>query len=116
TCLKELLHQATTGCRSDELREFLSLLDFAKSAHAQLIPPLRTAYGLFVDDYLSDEIGNCQSASDYQTLIDDVSALGDRLGVGVERQLEQIQEALDEYEANEEARADHMMDEYKERG
>jgi hypothetical protein len=114
-CEGEVVESAAAGCTSSELRDLLGYYAVNDAAPSALKPSLTKAYDSFANDYLSDELGNCQSESDYDTLVSDLKYFGEILGVDVDSHISTVRERLEEHLEYEEQRADHNMDEYKER-
>ena len=115
SCVPDMIESAAQSCRSDELREILVLFEPDDNSPHPLKSTMQEAYEKYVENYLSDEISNCQSETDYQTLIDDLEYFGRVLNVDVDYHVASVREQLEEFTIYEEQRADHMMDEYKER-
>ena len=109
-----ILSEARTGCRVDELRELLSVIDTSDRAN----PAMATAQASFAQferHHFSEELSDCRSREQFDGLIEDLELFRDELGVDVERLIERVGEAKAEFEENEDAYADHMQDEWKER-
>lgn len=60
-------------------------------------------------------MGECRSLDQFNSLIEDLELFREELAVNVDRLLEQVLQAKDEFEAHEDGHADHMGDEWKER-
>lgn len=114
SCIPDMIESATLSCTSGELRQVLLLFETDDNSPHPLTSTMEEAYEKYVANYLSDEISNCQSETDYQGLIDDLEYFGRVLSVDVDYHVASVQEQLDEFINYEEQRADHMMDEYKE--
>ena len=76
---------------------------------------VRLAFDGYRRSFFEDEVRECRSREEIAGLIEDVEFFRDELSVDVAPLLEKLEEVLAEYEENEEARADHMQDEWKER-
>lgn len=62
------------------------------------------------------ELSECRSREQFDGLVEDLELFRDQLGVEVSALIERVEEAKAEFEENEDAYADHMEDEWKERG
>ncbi|MCU0732867.1 MAG: hypothetical protein MUE84_14950, partial [Hyphomonas sp.] len=113
-CAGELVASAEYSCGSNELRALLEQYEDAQKPSHPLKASLRTAFDGFLGSYLSDEISNCQSEQDFDSLIDHLEYFGRTFAVDVDNQIASVTEARDEYVDYEEQRADQQMDEYKE--
>jgi Restriction endonuclease len=109
-----ILSEAITGCRADELRELLSVLDTSEPS-APAVMAARESFAHFEQHQFGEELRGCRSLEHFDGLIEDLHLFRDELGVNVERLIERVEEAKGEFEENEAARADHMEDEWKER-
>ncbi|OYY77730.1 MAG: hypothetical protein B7Y43_08865 [Sphingomonas sp. 28-62-20] len=112
-CAVELIASAENSCGSSELRALLWQYENSLAISHPLKASLKKAFDKFLNRYLSDEIGNCQSNLDYQELIDSLEYFGQTFGVSTESEIGTVREALDEYLNYEEQRADQAMDEYR---
>jgi hypothetical protein len=111
-----LLEEINRGhCRSDELREVISILDPSDALDHSMITAARTAFDVYRRSHFAEDLRECRSLDQFDGLIEDLELFKEELGVNVDRLLEQVQEEKDEFEAHEDARADHMQDEWKER-
>jgi hypothetical protein len=113
-CAGELIASAEHSCGSNELRALLDQYENSLATSHPLRTSLKKAFDGFVQGYLSDEIGNCQSSQDYDALIDNLEYFGRTFGVSVDYEVGRVREALDEHTDYEEQRADQAMDEYRE--
>jgi len=111
---ERLVEQAQLGCRSDELREIVSVLDLEGPENAATLTALQAAFEALRAS-IASEIRDCRKDDDFKGLKEDYELFASSLRVDVSRELEQLQEAYSEYNDYEEQRADQMMDEYKER-
>ena len=62
-----------------------------------------------------DELRECRSREQFDSLTEDLELFRDQLGVSVSSLLAKIEIKMNEFEENADAYADHMQDEYKER-
>jgi hypothetical protein len=110
-----LIDEAQTGCLADELRELITVIDTSSESTPDAIAA-RTAFEKFRDDHFRNDLSECRSSSEYDALIDDLEWFRDQLKVDVDSMIEQVEEAKFEHSENEDAYADSMEDEWKERG
>ncbi|MCS3479373.1 hypothetical protein M2212_006219 [Bradyrhizobium elkanii] len=107
-----LVGEAQRGCRSDELREVVSVLDLDGADDANKLDGLRAAFENS-RHAIEAEIRDCRNAQDFKGLEEDLELFASRLGVDVSYELERLHEANSEFDDYEEQRADAMMDEYR---
>ena len=107
-----LVGEAQRGCRSDELREVIIVLDLDGPEDTDKLDGLRAAFENS-RDAIGSEIGNCRKAGDFKGLEEDLELFASSLGVDVSHELERLQEAHSEFDDYEEQRADAMMDDYR---
>jgi hypothetical protein len=112
--IEQLVRQAQVFCRSDELREIVSVLDLEEPENAAILAALRAAFENSRHE-IASEIGECRKEDDFKGLRDDYELFASTLGINVSLELEKLEEAYSEYTDYEEQRADQMMDEYKDR-
>jgi hypothetical protein len=110
--IEQLVRQAQVCCRSDELREIVSVLDLEEPENAAILAALRAAFENSRHE-IASEIGKCRKEDDFNGLRDDYELFASSLGVQVSLELEKLEEAYSEYTDYEEQRADQMMDEYR---
>lgn len=111
---ERLVEQAQIGCRSDELREIMSVLDLEGPANAQRLAALQAAFENSRYQ-IASAIDECRREGDFKGVRDDYELFASTLGVDISEELERLDAAHSEYSDYEEQRADQMMDEYKER-
>ncbi|WP_316192525.1 MULTISPECIES: restriction endonuclease [unclassified Bradyrhizobium] len=107
-----LVCEAQRGCRSDELREVVSVLDLDGPDNADKLDRLRGAFENS-RQAIGAEIGSCRKEQDFKGLEEDFELFASCLGVDVSEEMERLQEAYSEYDGYEEQRADAMMDDYR---
>jgi hypothetical protein len=112
--ITSLVAQAQRGCRSDELREIIGVVDLEGPENAGTLAALQAAFEYCRQD-IASEIGKCRKEDELKGLEEDYELFASSLGVDVSGELERLHEAFSEYNDYEEQRADQMMDEYKER-
>lgn len=111
--LDAVLEEARTGCRSDELRELLGVVDTRDAGREVAIA--RESFAKYQRQYFSDELSECRSRERYSGLIEDLELFRDELGVDVDAMIQRVEEANAEFEEHEDQYADHMQDEWRER-
>lgn len=110
-----LIEDVQSGCRSDELRELIGVIDTSDADSDTALAAARTAFDAYRQSMFQYELRDCRSREQFDGLTKDLEHFRDRLGVDVSTLLQKVQEAKDEFEEHEDAYADHMQDEYKER-
>ena len=111
--LDAVLEEARTGCRADELRELLGVVDTEQTEREVAIA--RESFAKYQQDYFSEDLSECRSREQFSGLIEDLELFRDQLGVDVRAMIERVEQANAEFEENEDQYADHMQDEWKER-
>ena len=110
-----LLEDVQNGCRSDELRELISVIDTSEEDTDSALSAARAAFDAYCVGTFQDELRECRSRDQFDGLAEDLELFRDHLGVDVSSLLTKVEEAKAEFEAHEDAYVDHMQDEYKER-
>ncbi len=113
TVLVAVLEEARTGCRSDELRELLGVVDTRDAGREVAIA--RESFAEYQRRHFSDDLNDCRSLEQYSGLIEDLELFRDELGVDVDALIQRVEEANAEFEEREDYYADHMQDEWRER-
>jgi hypothetical protein len=108
-----ILNAARRGCRAEELRELLGVLD--AGTDLVIMEAAQTSFASFEQKYFSDDLWECRSQEQFDSLVEDLELFRDKLGANVERLVERVKEAEAEFAAQENDRGDHMRDEWKER-
>ncbi len=111
--LDAALEEARTGCRADELRELLGVVDTDQANREVAIA--RESFAKYQRDYFSEDLSECRSREQFSALIEDLELFRDELGVDVRALIERVEQANAEFEEHEDQYADHMQDEWKER-
>ncbi|WP_296082280.1 restriction endonuclease [uncultured Agrobacterium sp.] len=111
---KGLIESAEAGCRLDELREIVSVVDLEGPENAAVLSTLQTVFEVCRGS-IDSEIGDCSKDDDFKGLEEDLELFETALGVDVSQEKEMLEEALSKHVDYEEQRADQMMDDYKER-
>lgn len=104
----------SAGCRSDELRELIDVLDLS-GVDLGAVQALRAGVAKFLDAGLDDDLRECRSVEQFDGMLEDLELFREELGVDVAPSLERVQLAKSEYMEQEDAYADSMQDEWKER-
>lgn len=111
--LDAALEEARTGCRSDELRELIGVVNTKDAAREVAIA--RESFTKYQRDYFSEDLRGCRSREQFSGLIEDLELFRDELGVDVVSMIHRVEEANTEFEEDEDRYVDHMQDEWKER-
>lgn len=111
--LDAVLEVARTGCRSDELRELLGVVDTRYAGREVAIA--KESFAEYQRQHFTDDLGECRSPEQFSGLIEDLELFRDELGVDVDAMIQRVEEANAEFEEHEDRYADHMQDDWKER-
>ena len=111
--LDAVLEEARTGCRADELRELLGVVDTDQTERETAI--VRESFTKYQQDYFSEDLSECRLREQFSGLIEDLEFFRDQLGVDVRAMIERVEQANAEFEEHEDEYADHMQDKWKER-
>jgi hypothetical protein len=112
--LHALALAASAGCRSDELRELLSVIE-PEDTTAELTEVLQDAARVYRNRYFRDDLRECKSESDFDGLEEDLATIAERTKVNLEGPLDALRENKAEYEDRQSAYADQQHDEWKDR-
>ncbi len=85
-----LLNEVRDGCRSDELRELIGVLD-TKGSDDVGMPAARAAFKAYRKSTFGEEVRECRSREQFQGLIEDLELFRDQLGVDVAPLLEKLE-------------------------
>ncbi len=110
-----LVEDVQSGCRSDELRELIGVIDTSEADADEALSPARMAFQAYCQTMFQGELRECRAREQFDALSEDLELFHEQLGVDVSSLLTEVEEAKSEFEEHEEAYADHMQDEYKER-
>lgn len=112
-----LLSEMQSGCRADELRDILNAMDsISFTCHSEhIITAARAGFQRFVEDHFDNDLRDCRSTEKFDELIEDLELFGRRLDVDIEHLVNRVADAKGEYEDHQEAYADQMQDDWKER-
>jgi len=106
--------EASGGCRSDELRELLSVIEPEDTAD-ELTELLQNAAKVYRGRYFSEELRECKSESDFDGLEENLVTIAERTKVNLEGPLNSIRENKAEFEDRQSSYADQQYDEWKDR-
>jgi hypothetical protein len=112
--LYTLALEASGGCRSDELRELLSVIE-PEDTTDELTELLQTAARVYRGRYFSQELRECRSESDFDGLEEDLVTIAGLTKVNLEGPLHSIRENKAEFEDHQSSYADQQYDEWKDR-
>ena len=112
--LRDMVFGAVSeGCSSDALREATRLLD--DPPLEEHLDAFRLGFTAYIEHYFYQELSECRSYDQFQGLNGDLASLKQVLDIETHSLVERVEEALHEFEENEERKADALEDEYKER-
>jgi Restriction endonuclease len=112
--LDVLALEASGGCRSDELRELLGVIEPADTTD-ELTELLQIAARVYQGRYFSEELRECKSESDFDGLEEDLATIAERTFVNLEGPLHAIHEKKAAFEDYQNSQADQQYDEWKDR-
>ena len=101
------------GCRSDELREAIRLLDDPPADND--FDALRAGYAMYIEHYFSSERLECRSDEEFDGLIEDLTLFEKTLDVETEGSVAEVEEARQEFQESEERYHDAYANDYKDR-
>lgn len=110
-----LVEEVQDGCRSDELRELIGVIDTSEADTDAALSSARSAFDAYCGGLFQTELSECRAREQFDGLTEDLELFRDQLGVDVSSLIEKVEEAKNEFEEHEDAYSDHMQDEYKER-
>lgn len=108
-----ILNAASGGCRADELREVITVIDTSTPDTPDAVSA-RAIFEKFSADYFSDDLSACSDNKEYSGLVQDLEFMREHLKVDVDYLLERVEEASAEHNENEERRADSMYESWRE--
>ena len=109
-----LVAEASTGCRSDELREVLHAVE-PKELDAEQVALLKTAASVYREQRFSSELRDCGNESQFDELEEDLAIIANRTGIDLEGQVHAVLQAKAELEDQQAEHEDRLRDEWKER-
>jgi len=104
---RRLLQEAELGCRSDELREIIRVVDLEGPENAAILARLQRAFRGF-GETIETEVRNCNDSDDLQSLEEDLELFARTLGVEVGNMLDRVREAYSRYEERGERRGSQV--------
>jgi hypothetical protein len=110
-----LVEDVQCGCRSDELRNLIGVIDTSAADADGALSAARSAFDAYRLSTFQQELRDCRSGAQFDGLVEALELFRQELGVNVSSLLARVAEAKNEFEEQEDAYADHMQDEYKER-
>ena len=109
-----IVQEVSSGCWSQELASVVEYLDETGSMPDALFGRLRSALENFMTGYhLADEMADCSSSTQCNELATRLQSLGERLGLDVTPELAEVMEKKEQFEEEEDIRADMAMDDWK---
>ncbi|OQS30432.1 restriction endonuclease [Chromobacterium violaceum] len=111
--VRALVMEASTGCRSDELRELLNAVE-PEDLDDELNDRLNTAAKVYCAHYFGDELRECKSESEYDALEQDLVAIAKKTNINFEGPINSIRETKAEFEEHQAAYEDQAYEEWKE--
>ncbi len=112
--LQAMAVEANRGCRSDELRELIEVIDFQDPNQADVVKAVVAAGQNYLARSFSTDLGECRAREASDSLNDDLEFFSRILGVTSAYEQGRVAEAKTEFEEHEDAYADHMQDQWKE--
>jgi hypothetical protein len=110
-----LLEEVSTGCRSDELRELIGVINISAGTENPALLAARSAFEHFRGSGFADELRECRSLEQFDAILEDLDLFHAELDVDVRSLAQRVEEAKAEFEEHAGEYADHMQDEWKER-
>lgn len=93
-----LVSQAEVGCRTDELRELVTVIDFDADEDGSLRRALRSAYGEYRRSHFQEDLRECRAEEHFDGLLEDLELFKEWLGVDIASEVETLEERKREYE------------------
>jgi hypothetical protein len=110
-----LIGSVQVKCRSDDLRELIGVIDTSASDADAALLGIRSAFECYRQTMFKDDLKDCRTRKQFEDLIENLQLIGEYLGVSVATLLMTTEQKKNEFVDHEEAYADYMHDEYKER-
>lgn len=108
-----LATEASTGCRSDELRDILNAVE-PEELKAEQAFLLKTAATVYKEHQFNSDLWICSSELQFDELEQDVTIIAERTGINFEGQLHAVIQAKVELEEHRAAQEDIAYDEMRE--
>ncbi|MFZ3117221.1 MAG: hypothetical protein WA159_02790 [Variovorax sp.] len=110
--IRALVMKASTGCRSNELHELLNAIT-PEDLNKELRDRLHIAANVYCEQCFSDELHECKSTSEYESLEEHLVAIAKHTSVSFEGPIHSIRETKAEFEEHEAEYEDRMYEEWK---
>jgi DNA polymerase III delta prime subunit len=114
-CRDAIVSEAACGCSSEDLRELISALPSDELEEDHVLASLQNGVEKYQMNYFKDELKECQSTSQFDSLLSDLEEFRNTLTIDTSSEIKKVLEAKEEFEEHEAAYADSMQDEWKER-
>jgi hypothetical protein len=115
-CVREgLASQAEVACRTDELRELLTVIDFDADGDGSLRRALKSAYREYRRSNFREDLHECNAEEHFDGLLQDLEFFKETLGVDIAEEVETVMERKQEYDQEQSASEDYDEDALKER-
>lgn len=114
-CRDAIVSEAACGCSSEDLRELISALPSDELEEDHVLASLKNGVEKYQINYFKDELKECQSTSQFDSLLSDLEEFRNTLRIDTSSEIEKTLKAKEEFEEHESAYADSMQDEWKER-
>lgn len=105
--------EASTGCRADELRELLDAVD-SEELDAEQATLLRRAAEVYKQRWFSDELGTCDSETEFDGLAEDLELIASFADICLEEEKDAVKQAREELEAKLAFLEEQRYDEWRE--
>lgn len=112
--ISALTAEASRGCRSDELREILNVVN-PEDLNAEQTAHLEAAAKAYQGQQFSSELWSCSDDSQFDELEEDLVIIAERTGINFEGQIHAVIQAKAELEENQAEHEDRMIEAMKER-
>lgn len=109
-----LATEASTGCRSDELRELLHMVE-PEELDSEQATLLKTAAGIYRQHRFSDELRHCDNESEFDGLEEDLGIIAKYTGIDLEGEIHAVMQAKAKLEESQAEHEDRIYEEMKER-
>lgn len=110
-----IIAAAAKGCSSNDLIDLISALPSDEIEEYCVLAALQNGFEEYRQEYFRGELQECGSTSQFDSLLNNLQEFQSALNIDASFEIEVTQGEKDEFEENEEAYADHMQDEWKER-
>ncbi|SDF72371.1 Restriction endonuclease [Onishia taeanensis] len=110
---KAIIEEAMKVCSSNEIENLLETTPFEKESN-ELHDEIENLIDTYRDEFFYDELKDCNSTSDYETLKASLSTIADKSGFDFSPEFQSITEKISEIEEHEMAYEDHMYEAWKE--